>query len=321
MKLSIVIPVYNSEKTLSSCLKSIYKSAPKNSEIIIVDDCSTDSSINIAKKFKSKIIKLKTKSGAAAARNIGIKKAKNDIILFIDSDMIITENSFKELIKTFSNKAIDGVIGNYSNITINKNLLTNYQNLYTHYNYLSIGREKIVQIKNFWTAFGAIKTKILKQNLFDPSFKGLEDIEIGLRLADKGYKLILNKNIQNIHNNYYNLKKFIKNYYSKSKAWLDISIKKGLLKYEGYDNLAKKLSLISVVLFIPSLFFIKLVPYLPLIPLILFILSNLKFYIFLFKQRNLKLGLACIPLSLFSYHLIELGLIIEFFKKINKLFS
>ena len=318
MKLSIIIPVYNAEKTLKPCLNSIHKYAPKNSEVIIVDDSSKDNSINIAKKFKAKIIKLKKNSGAAAARNAGIKRAKNDIILFIDSDMIITENSFKELIKTFNNKTIDGVIGNYSNIAINKNLLTYYQNLYTHYNYLSIDKENLVQIKNFWTAFGAIKTKILKQNLFDPSFKGLEDIELGLRLANKGHKLILNKNIQNIHNNYYNLKKFIKNYYSKSKAWLDISLKKGILEYEGYNNLAKKLSLISTALFIPSIFFIKLIPFLPLIPLIIFILSNLKFYIFLFKQRNPKLSLACIPLSLFSYHLIELGLIAEFLKRIIK---
>src|SRR3989344_7265156 len=104
MKLSIIIPVYNAEKTLKPCLNSIHKYAPKNSEVIIVDDSSKDNSINIAKKFKAKIIKLKKNSGAAAARNAGIKRAKNDIILFIDSDMIITENSFKELIKTFNNK-------------------------------------------------------------------------------------------------------------------------------------------------------------------------------------------------------------------------
>ena len=321
MKLSIVIPVYNAEKTLSSCLKRIYSANYKNFEVILVDDCSKDNTVKIAKQFKTKIIRLKTNSGAAAARNAGIKAAKNEITLFIDSDMIVNKDSFKKLINTFKDKTIDGVTGNYPSTTITKDLLTYYQNLYTHYNYLSIGNGNIVQIKNFWTAFGAVKTKILKQNLFDSSFKGLEDIELGVRLANKGYKIVLNKDIQNIHNNYYNLKKFIKNYYSKARAWTDISSKKGLLKYEGYDNLPKKLSLITAFLILPSLFFIWYTPFIALDLLILFILFNLKYYSFLFSQNNVKIKLVCIPLNLFSYYLIGSGLIAEFFKKIGKTFS
>ena len=80
MKLSIVIPNYNGSKTILKTIKSI----PKEYEIIVVDDCSTDDSVKlIEKKFpKVKVVKLDKNSGAAKARNTGVKDSKGELILF-----------------------------------------------------------------------------------------------------------------------------------------------------------------------------------------------------------------------------------------------
>lgn len=88
-KVSIIIPIYNSEKNLSECINSVLNQTYKNLEIIIVDDKSTDRSIDIVKKIKDKrikLIELKENSGAAIARNKGIELSTGNYICFLDSD-------------------------------------------------------------------------------------------------------------------------------------------------------------------------------------------------------------------------------------------
>lgn len=87
--LSVIIPTYNRETTISKALESVLNQTYQNFEIIIVDDCSTDRTVDIINGFSSSKIRLlstEKNSGAARARNIGIKNAKNDIISLLDSD-------------------------------------------------------------------------------------------------------------------------------------------------------------------------------------------------------------------------------------------
>ena len=103
-KISIVIPVYNSSKTIDKCLKAIFNSNYSNFEVIIVDDGSTDETVDIIKKDfeQTKIIKLNGNKGAAAARNKGVEKAQGNIIMFTDSDIIIQPNTLNLINTTFS---------------------------------------------------------------------------------------------------------------------------------------------------------------------------------------------------------------------------
>lgn len=92
-KVSIIVPIFNSEKYLDECLKSIVNQSYKNIEIILVDDESIDDSLDICYKYakrdnRVRIIKMKH-SGVAVARNRGIDSAEGKYICFIDSDDII----------------------------------------------------------------------------------------------------------------------------------------------------------------------------------------------------------------------------------------
>ena len=100
INLSIIIPVYNSEKYLFDCLHSVCKQIKKNTEIIVVDDCSSDNSVKISKKLKNKfkflkIIRLKKNRGVSYCRNLGIKYAKGDYVHFLDSDDMLVNGSIK----------------------------------------------------------------------------------------------------------------------------------------------------------------------------------------------------------------------------------
>jgi glycosyltransferase involved in cell wall biosynthesis len=88
---SIITPLYNSEKYISKTVESVIAQTYQVWELIIVDDCSIDNSVEIVDSFikkedRIKLIRLKKNSGTAIARNLGIKKARGDYIAFIDSD-------------------------------------------------------------------------------------------------------------------------------------------------------------------------------------------------------------------------------------------
>ena len=89
MKVSVIIPVHNSEKYILECINSVINQTYKNLEIIVVDDKSTDDSVNIIKNIKDKrikLIELNINSGAAIARNKSIEASTGDYICFLDSN-------------------------------------------------------------------------------------------------------------------------------------------------------------------------------------------------------------------------------------------
>lgn len=100
MKFSIIVPVYNVEKYLEKCLKSIQNQTYDNFEVIIVNDGSTDNSKEIIKTFEkdARFKSFNKKNGGLSdARNYGIKYTTGDFLLFIDSDDYIDENLLTKL--------------------------------------------------------------------------------------------------------------------------------------------------------------------------------------------------------------------------------
>ena len=117
-KLSIIIPVYNTEKFIFKCLNSCLDQNfnGENYEIIIVDDGSTDNTISIIKSFKenySNIVVIQKKNGGvSSARNKGVEIAKGEYILFVDSDDAIEENSLNKIVSELKNNNVEILILN-----------------------------------------------------------------------------------------------------------------------------------------------------------------------------------------------------------------
>ena len=126
--ISIIVPIYNSEKYLEKCISSILAQTISNFELIVVDDGSTDNSKNIIKSFNDNRIKYiySKHFGVSSARNIGLKKATGELISFIDSDDAIS-NKFLELLISKITNNIDLSICSYTKIklfTYNKKEIT-----------------------------------------------------------------------------------------------------------------------------------------------------------------------------------------------------
>lgn len=120
MKLSIIIPVYNTEKYIKQCIESVTAIKDIETEIIAVNDGSTDSSKDILEEYTEKNDRIKVitqkNQGASAARNTGIKASTGDYIYFLDSDDWIDTVSFEKIIKELESdykngEKIDIVVG------------------------------------------------------------------------------------------------------------------------------------------------------------------------------------------------------------------
>lgn len=101
--ISVIIPVYNREKYISKCLDSVLDSIYSDFEIIIVNDGSSDKSLQICKKYETKDKRIKvinqSNHGVSYARNVGLKYAKGEWVIFIDSDDTISNEFFSDLEK------------------------------------------------------------------------------------------------------------------------------------------------------------------------------------------------------------------------------
>ena len=108
MKLSIILPTYNNEKTIEDCLKSVFsqKFLRKDFEVLFIDGGSTDKTLQIAKKYPVKIIK-NIKRNEEAARILGINRARGEILCFIDADNILVGTDWiSKMLLPFENKNI-----------------------------------------------------------------------------------------------------------------------------------------------------------------------------------------------------------------------
>ena len=116
-KISVIIPVYNSEKHLNKCLNSIINQTFKNIEIILVDDGSQDNSLQIIKDYSERYTNIvylsKENEGQAIARNIGINMAGGEFICFVDSDDYIDKEMLEKLYNSAIKNNSDIVICDY----------------------------------------------------------------------------------------------------------------------------------------------------------------------------------------------------------------
>lgn len=113
--ISIIVPIYNAEKFLASCIDSILSQTFKNFELLLIDDGSQDSSLSICQRYQQNDNRItvfhKSNEGVTAARKYGVEKAKGEYICFVDADDIIPKNSLALLYKEHDNA--DMIIGNF----------------------------------------------------------------------------------------------------------------------------------------------------------------------------------------------------------------
>lgn len=275
--LSVVVLTYNSSKTLSKCLQSLEDQLDKNFEVLIIDDDSTDNTLDIVKNFfsKSNISYKVLRNGAhsiSKGRNIGIKSCKTKYITFLDSDAYAHKDWVKNIIYNFKKDKQLSVVGGDTLPVLTSKL--SYANALVYETIRALTRKGLWKIEGGNSAFDIQK---LKGKFFDEKFKHCEDVEFFSRIKE-GHKIKHDSSIKIDHEHRDTLKKYFVQQY-KYGTW------------ELFFNFAKKQE-IRWTAFIPSLLILSSI-FLALVnPLFLFTIPlislALSLFVWIYKKSQLK---------------------------------
>lgn len=129
MKVSVIVPVYNTEKYLKNCIDSLLKQNFEDYEIIVINDLSPGNAEEIIKSYNDKkivYIKNKTNKGIGYNRNLGIKKAKGEYVCFIDSDDYVKEDFISKMYNYSKENNLDLCVCDYVNVDEEGNKLKEF---------------------------------------------------------------------------------------------------------------------------------------------------------------------------------------------------
>ncbi len=305
---SIIVPIKNRGSLLPNLIKNLSNLNYPHYEIIIVDDCSTDNTKNLLKKYPIKYVLLEKSVGSAEARNIGISKAKNNIIALTDSDCFVSRNWLNDLVPFLNKYDIVGGKVEFCD-RIEKKLNP------------SIKVESVLNKKspvNFLNSSNMLFKKELVTHTGGFLNYRIEDLEFSWRALKKGYKLIYVPKGLVIHHGkrttLENIKKYIQygKSYSKIAAVhnMDINFKPESM-FDGntiwnYLQLMAFPFLLLLALFICGFIILNMIFYLSLNAL------SLGFLIFLFFRLMKRLDIVyrvykfSIIFSIINYNLIYL---------------
>ena len=199
MHLSVIVPVKEFDCTIHECLNALKNSNFKNLEVLLVLDgwtdkgfFETDPSDQAIKVFHH------PKAGPAVCRNFGAAIASGKYLAFVDSDVVISPDTFQFAINRLENSEEHGLIGSYDAIPKEQNYVSKFRNLLHHFHH----QKNNGQTGVFWGAFSIIeKSAFLEVGGFDESFKtpSIEDVELGLRLSNNGFVVRVHADIQVKH--------------------------------------------------------------------------------------------------------------------------
>jgi len=312
MMISFVIPLYNAEKTIGRTLESLKAVEYENFEVIVVDDCSTDSSAEIVKKYDCQLVSSEKKLGAAVARNLGVERARGDIIFFIDSDILVKSDCATRVERTFKeNEDVVAVVGILSKDNPFDNFSSQYKNLHMHFYMKNMPRN----ISCIYTSVTAVRSETFKEvGFFDSKTcrvcsASVEDIDLGQRIADAGHKIMLDPELQVVHLRNFSLKGLISNDFRRAIDWsllffqkngLMRSLKDGIFAYLPVSailgTILSPFILLSIIIFFMTMHYLFFGIFVLLG--MTFLLLNSSFLFFLMKVKG---GIFFIKAVIFLY--------------------
>lgn len=195
-RISVIIPVFNSEQTIGKCLQSMGAQTHPSYEVIVIDDGSTDNTSRIIQVHKSVTYIHQNRGGPSRARNQGITKARGHYVAFTDGDCIAPGNWLIELEKGLEHEEVAGSGGDQASPEDESDLGRNIQEYFKIIGFVT-GYIKTCDELGFVDhnpSCNSIYKKSVLQEIgaFDPDLWPGEDVDLDYRITQKGYKLMFN---------------------------------------------------------------------------------------------------------------------------------
>lgn len=230
MKFSIIIPAYNAAGTIGECLGSIASSGYPDFETIVVDDCSTDATARIASDFPCRIIRLEKNRGTAHARNEGARSAMGAVLVFIDADVRVANDTLTKINADFNrDPALAAVTGLLAKECPFDNFFSQYKNLYMHF----IFRRCPTRVDFLYGSL--IATRCEHFLAFDERIRFTDDTELGQRFKELGKEILLDRDLKVVHIKKYSWPGIVRNDFLVPFWWT-----KSFLLHKGYRDICRQ---------------------------------------------------------------------------------
>lgn len=303
--ITVIIPVYNGSGNFQQCLKGIAELDPSPTQVIVIDDGSTDASAQIAEQFGAQVISLPQSHGPGYARNIGAGAAEADLLFFVDADVVVKPDAVARIQQCFADQPnLTALIGSYDDAPAATNFASQFKNLMHHY----VHQNSDSVASTFWGACGAIRRDVfLKVGGFDAErypLPSIEDIEMGYRLTDAGHAIALVKDLQVKHLKRWTLySQWHTDFFARALPWTTL-----LLSREMADDLnlrwSSRISTVLVFLlctFVVAALFIPMLWLLVSACVIALLILNLPLYQFFWRKRGVSFTLFAVGWHWFYY--------------------
>ncbi|MEE8480104.1 MAG: glycosyltransferase family 2 protein [Desulfobacterales bacterium] len=223
--ISVVIPNHNGADTIAKCLEAVFSSDYSRFEAVVVDDFSTDSSVEIIKRFPCKLLRLEGHEGVSKARNKGARASSGELLFFTDNDCLLQKDALALANRTYNESNTRIIGGTYTRLPYDLNFFSLFQSIFINY----------FETKKKVPDYIAAHAMIIDADLFrksggfvENSFIGVaacvEDVEFIHRLCRDGCKLSMNPLIQVQHIFNFSFLKSLNNAVKKSRYWTLYSI-------------------------------------------------------------------------------------------------
>ncbi|MGI0025997.1 MAG: glycosyltransferase, partial [Nitrososphaera sp.] len=262
------------------------------------------------------ILRLPKNSGPASARNYGALHANGDILIFVDADVVVSPDAISRMAKALEEHSdVAAVFGSYDAYPRADGVVSQYRNLLHHF----VHQNGNPEASTFWAGFGAIRHWVFEElggfdvNRFPKC--SIEDIALGYRLRQAGYRILLDKEIQVTHLKRWTLRSVIwTDIFYRAIPWSKLILDQGNLPSDLNLQLSHRVSSMLVFLLIIMLtlaffdalnFFSITIKgvfiFISLLLIVSLLFLNRKLYSFFFQKRGIKFLLFAIPLHFLYY--------------------
>jgi glycosyltransferase involved in cell wall biosynthesis len=242
-RFSVVIPNYNGAATIGKCLEAAFSSHHESFEVIVVDDCSDDDSVDIISRYPCKLVRLQERTGASGARNIGAQNSSGEVLFFTDADCLMDPDALSAADAAITGREDSVFGGTYTKVPYDDDFFSAFQSAFINYS----------ETKKKEPDYIASHAMVINRRLFvgsggfpDDFLPIIEDVEFSHRLRRSGTKLEMEPGILVRHIFHFSFLKSLANAFRKSRYWTIYSLgNRDLLSDSGTASSELKTDVVS----------------------------------------------------------------------------
>nr|WP_240972484.1 glycosyltransferase family A protein [Nonomuraea sp. FMUSA5-5] len=222
---SVIVPNYNYARTLGLCLEALERQTYRDIEVIVVDDRSTDDSVEIARRHGARVVVTDTNIGAPAARNVGVEHARGEVLFFLDSDLALADDVVEHAVRLLTADPGLGVVcGTYDpEPLIPDSRVERYRSLQLHY-WISGDEGDITTI---YSALFAMRADVFREiGPLNPALRHSENAEYGHRVTTRGYRIVLDNRIRGRHDHDDRLKVVLSKFFHRARLHIPLYLRR-----------------------------------------------------------------------------------------------